>query len=169
MIKKLIILLIFPMIFSCEALRELNPGPLFPRDEKDSRSGASSTAFGKDKVVKDILNRPINNKIYFEGITILIPEGTRLNDKKNRYSNNIVDVKTKIGLSMYFMVGVLQETLCLVGQKCKVIKHRCLEREYCKVVGDKIYVLTREGGSDDEYEIMKRIAEVNGFVKGTYR
>lgn len=169
MIKKLLILLIFPMIFSCEALRELHPEPLFPRDDRDSRSGASSNAFGKDKVVKDILNRPINNKIYFEGITILIPEGTRLNDKKNRYSNNIVDVKTKIGLSMYFMEGVLQKTVCPVGQKCEVIKYRCFETEYCKVIGEKRYILTTDGGSDDEYEIMKKIAEVNGFVKGTYR
>ena len=140
MIKKLLILLIFPMLFSCEALRELHPEPLFPRDDRDSRSGASSNAFGKDKVVKDILNRPINNKIYFEGITILIPEGTRLNDKKNRYSNNIVDVKTKIGLSMYFMEGVLQKTVCPVGQKCEVIKYQCFEWNYCKVVGDKIYI-----------------------------
>ncbi len=169
MIKKLLILLIFPMLFSCEALRELNPGPLFPKDDRWSRSGVHSNAFGKEKVEKDVLNRPINNEIYFKDITILIPEGTKLNDKKNAFRYNIVDVKTKIGLSMYFMVGVLQEKLCLVGQKCKVIKHRCLEREYCKVVGDKIYVLTREGGSDDEYEIMKRIAEVNGFVKGTER
>ena len=171
MIKKLLILLIFPMIFSCEALRKLNPGPLFPINEKDSRSGASSTAFGKDKVVKDILNRPINNKVYFKDITILIPEGTKLNDKKNRYSNNIVDVKTKIGLSMYFRSGPLQETVCPVGQKCEVIKYRCSEFEYCKIVGDKIYVLTSGygGGSDDEDEIEERIAEINGFVKGTER
>ena len=169
MIKKLLILLIFPMIFSCEALRELNPGPLFPRDDRDSRSGASSNAFGKEKVVKDILNRPINNEIYFEGITILIPEGTRLNDKKNRFRTNIVDIKTKIGLPMYFMVGVLQETVCPVGQKCEVIKYQCFERNYCKVVGEKRYILTTDDGSDDEYEIMKRIAEVNGFVRGTYR
>ena len=25
------------------------------------------------------------------------------------------------------------------------------------------------GGSADEYKIMKKIAEVNGFVRGTYR
>lgn len=169
MIKKLLILLIFPMLFSCEALRELNPGPLFSRNDRESRSGASSNALGKDKVVKDVLNRPINNEIYFEGITILIPEGTKLNDKKNRYRTNIVDIKTKIGLPMYFMVGVLQETVCPVGQKCEVIKHQCFERNYCKVIGEKRYILTRDGGSADEYEIMKKIAEVNGFVKGTYR
>lgn len=169
MIKKLLILLIFSMLFSCEALRELNPGPLFPRNDRESRSGASSNALGKDKVVKDVLNRPINNEIYFEGITILIPEGTKLNDKKNRYRTNIVDIKTKIGLPMYFMVGVLQETVCPVGQKCEVIKHQCFERNYCKVIGEKRYILTRDGGSADEYEIMKKIAEVNGFVKGTYR
>ena len=169
MIKKLLILLIFPMLFSCEALRELNPGPLFPKDDRWSRSGVHSNAFGKEKVEKDVLNRPINNEIYFEGITILIPEGTRLNDKKNRYRTNVVDIKTKIGLPMYFMVGVLQETVCPVGQKCEVIKHQCFERNYCKVVGEKRYILTTDGGSDDEYEIMKKIAEINGFVRGTYR
>ena len=157
MIKKLLILLIFPMLFSCEALRELHPEPLFPRDDRDSRSGASSNAFGKDKVVKDILNRPINNEINFHGVTILIPEGTRLNDKKNRFQTNIVDIKTKIGLPIYFMKDSSTNSL-----------ERCLKIDFCKVINGKLYIMAIYGGESDDNDIFKKIAKVNGFVRGTY-
>ena len=145
------------MIFSCEALRELHPEPLFPRDDRDSRSGASSNAFGKEKVVKDVLNRPINNEINFHGVTILIPEGTRLNDKKNRFRTNIVDIKTKIGLPIYFYY--IDSTKSFA---------RCPERGFCKVINGKLYMMLRDSGEADDYEILKKIAEVNGFVRGTY-
>ena len=50
------------------------------------------------EVIEDILKRPINKKVQFEGITLIIPEGTRINSKLG----NIVDEKTGYGITIIF-------------------------------------------------------------------
>ena len=50
------------------------------------------------EVIEDILKRPINKKVQFEGITLIIPEGTRINSKLG----NIVDEKTGYGITIMF-------------------------------------------------------------------
>ncbi len=45
-------------------------------------------------IVKEVLKRPINKEIQFDGIKIMIPENTRLNLK----TEAIVDIKTGYGL-----------------------------------------------------------------------
>ena len=55
---------------------------------------------GVKEVIEDMLKRPINKKVQFEGITLIIPEGTRINSKLG----NIVDEKTGYGITM----GLLQ-------------------------------------------------------------
>ena len=51
-------------------------------------------------VIEDILKRPINKKVQFEGITLIIPEGTRINSKLG----NIVDEKTGYGIAILFEI-----------------------------------------------------------------
>ena len=53
---------------------------------------------GVKEVIEDILKRPINKKVKFEGITLIIPEGTRINSKLG----NIVDEKTGYGITIMF-------------------------------------------------------------------
>jgi hypothetical protein len=53
---------------------------------------------GVKEVIEDILKRPINKKVQFEGITLIIPEGTRINSKLG----NIVDEKTGYGITIMF-------------------------------------------------------------------
>ena len=53
---------------------------------------------GVKEVIEDILKRPINKKVQFEGITLIIPEGTRINSKLG----NIVDEKTGYGITIIF-------------------------------------------------------------------
>ncbi|PHH96345.1 hypothetical protein KST83_12310 [Fusobacterium nucleatum] len=53
---------------------------------------------GVKGVIEDILKRPINKKVQFEGITLIIPEGTRINPKLG----NIVDEKTGYGITIMF-------------------------------------------------------------------
>ena len=53
---------------------------------------------GVKEVIEDILKRPINKKVQFEGITLIKPEGTRINSKLG----NIVDEKTGYGITIMF-------------------------------------------------------------------
>ena len=58
---------------------------------------------GVKEVIEDILKRPINKKVQFEGITLIIPEGTRINSKLG----NIVDEKTGYGIAIRFTLNPL--------------------------------------------------------------
>ena len=49
-------------------------------------------------VLQNIMKRPVNKKVQFEGTTLLIPENTRLNPKHG----NIVDEKTGYGIAILF-------------------------------------------------------------------
>ena len=51
-----------------------------------------------ERVIQDVMKRPVNKKVEFEGTTLLIPENTRLNLKHG----NIVDEKTGYGIAIMF-------------------------------------------------------------------
>ena len=68
-------------------------------------------------VLQNIMKRPVNKKVQFEGTTLLIPENTRLNLKHG----NIVDEKTGYGIAIMFKV-----------------KEYCTEVFYRKKVKDKV-------------------------------
>ena len=57
-----------------------------------------------ERVIQDVMKRPVNKKVEFEGTTLLIPENTRLNLKHG----NIVDEKTGYGIAIMFK----KETYC---------------------------------------------------------
>ena len=51
-----------------------------------------------ERATQDIMKRPINKKVQFEGATFIIPENTRINPKHG----NIVDEKTGYGIFISF-------------------------------------------------------------------
>ena len=53
---------------------------------------------GVERATQDIMKRPINKKVQFEGATFIIPENTRINPKHG----NIVDEKTGYGIAILF-------------------------------------------------------------------
>ena len=55
---------------------------------------------GVKEAIQDVMKRPVNKKVQFEGTTLLIPENTRLNLKHG----NIVDEKTGYGIAIMFKV-----------------------------------------------------------------
>ena len=59
---------------------------------------------GVKEAIQDVMKRPVNKKVEFEGITFIIPENTRLNLKHG----NIVDEKTGYGIAIMFKT----ETYC---------------------------------------------------------
>ena len=56
---------------------------------------------GVEEAIKDISKRPINKKVQFEGITLIIPEGTKINSKHG----NLVDEKTGYGVFISFSIN----------------------------------------------------------------
>ena len=58
---------------------------------------------GVERATQDIMKRPINKKVQFEGATFIIPENTRINPKHG----NIVDEKTGYGIAIRFTLNSL--------------------------------------------------------------
>ena len=73
--------------------------------KKDGPSAAGNPKYeaGVELAKQDILKRPVNKKIEFEGLTLLIPENTKLNPKYG----NIVDEKTGYGIAIRFTLNPL--------------------------------------------------------------
>ena len=76
------------------------------REELRKKDGPSAIVVDKYRVgveeaIEDIMKRPVNKKIEFEGVTLLIPENTRINPKHG----NIVDEKTGYGIFISFSIN----------------------------------------------------------------
>ena len=99
---------------------------------------------GVERATQDIMKRPINKKVQFEGATFIIPENTRLNSKHG----NIVDEKTGYGIAIMFKV-----------------KEYCTEVFYRKKVKDNKYILLYYNNMDkDLNEIAQKIIKANGLT-----
>ena len=90
------------------------------------------------EVIEDILKRPINKKVQFEGITLIIPEGTRINSKLG----NIVDEKTGYGIFISFSIN-----------------SHCISKK----VNNKKYSFFFDKNDANVARIAKEIMRVNGF------
>ena len=160
MIKKMIILIVMGLIFSsCQEIaiikysiddaiqqakiREIT-NPYYGKD------GAWSYQTNKEvfNVVKEVLKRPINKEIQFDGIKIMIPENTRLNLK----TEAIVDIKTGYGLPVCIYI-----------------------RDYCDTYSDARSKKRLAGGyyyicyfseNKDTKALFEKISKVNGFTNG---
>ena len=75
------------------------------RKELSKKDGPSAIVVdeykeGVERATQDIIKRPINKKVQFEGATFIIPENTRINPKHG----NIVDEKTGYGIAVIFYI-----------------------------------------------------------------
>ena len=167
MLKKGILLIMLGLIFSsCQEIaiikysiddaiqqakiREIT-NPYYGKD------GAWSYQTNKEvlNIVKEVLKRPINKEIQFDGIKIMIPEDTRINPQKGA----IVDVKTGYGLPL----SINYKTTC---------PSAVLEEEYkgLKLLSGSVkdnkymYIYTYNVNNSDLDKLVNKIKEKNGFT-----
>ena len=94
---------------------------------------------GVERATQDIMKRPINKKVQFEGATFIIPENTRINPKHG----NIVDEKTGYGIAITF-----------------TLSSYCISK---KVNNIKYSLFYNSKHNANVAEIAKEIIKVNGF------
>jgi len=93
---------------------------------------------GVEEAIQDISKRPINKKVQFEGITLIIPEGTKINPKHG----NIVDEKTGYGIFISFSINL-----------------HCISKK----VNNREYGFFFDKNNTSISKIAKEIMRVNGF------
>ena len=113
MIKRMIILIIMGLtLSSCQLFTEAIKDNMYrvelarERKELSKKDGPGAIMvdeYKKDveRATQDIMKRPVNKKVQFEGATFIIPENTRLNPKHG----NIVDEKTGYGIAITFTLS----------------------------------------------------------------
>ena len=114
--------------------------------KKDGPGAISKDEYKEDveRVIQDIMKRPVNKKVEFEGTTLLIPENTRLNLKYG----NIVDEKTGYGITIMFN-----------------IKDYCTEVFYRKKVKDNKYILLFYNRRNKNLNVIgQKIIKANGLT-----
>lgn len=159
--KKIIVLIIITAVLlnSCSQAQPYWYNPFYEMrldGDRNSKTGVEHET--PVKILQDILSRPVNKSVLYKGITLLIPEGTKINDKKNRYEDNLVDEKTGHGLQIYFSYSDTRDSC---------------EGRYCKRKNGRIYyirnndITTGTLFSDYTEQIRMKIVKVNGFVKET--
>ena len=116
--KRIVMLIVLGLIFSsCDfihygkiAIKENTRRIEMEREREELRKKDGPSAIvvdeykeGVEEAIEDILKRPVNKKVQFEGATFIIPENTRLNPKHG----NIVDEKTGYGIAIRFTLNPL--------------------------------------------------------------
>ena len=154
MLKRIVMLIVLGLIFSsCDfihygkiAVYENKLRSEMERERKELSKkdgpGAIMTDEYKEGVeiaTQDIMKRPINKKVQFEGATFIIPENTRLNSKHG----NIVDEKTGYGIAITF-----------------TLSPHCMSK---KVNGKEYSLFYNSKHNANVAEIAKTIIKVNGF------
>ena len=117
MLKKGIILIMLGLIFSsCDfiyygkiAIQDNVRRIEMEREREELRKKDGPSAIvvdkyrvGVEEAIEDIMKRPVNKKVQFEGATFIIPENTRINPKHG----NIVDEKTGYGIAITFTLSL---------------------------------------------------------------
>ena len=114
--------------------------------KKDAYAAAGNPKYeaGVELAIRDIMKRPVNKKVQFEGATFIISENTRINPKHG----NIVDEKTGYGIAIMFKV-----------------KEYCTEVFYRKKVRDDKYILLYYNNMDKDLDVIaQKIIKANGFT-----
>jgi len=153
MIKRMIILIVMGLtLSSCDfihygkiAIKENTRRIEMEREKKSVMKKDGPAAIdvdeykeGVEEAIQDILKRPINKKVEFKGITLIIPEGTRINPKHG----NIVDEKTGYGIFISFSIN-----------------SHCISKK----VNNKKYSFFFDKNDANVARIAKEIIKVNGF------
>ena len=159
MLKRIVMLIVLGLIFSsCDLiyygkiavyenkLRSERARETKEATKKDGPGAISKDEYKEDveRVIQDIMKRPVNKRVDYEGTTLLIPENTRINLKHR----NIVDEKTGYGIAIMFN-----------------IKDYCTEVFYRKKVKDNKYILLFYNDKDKELDMIgQKIIKANGFT-----
>ena len=153
MLKRIVMLIVLGLIFSsCDfihygkiAIKENTRRIEMEREREELRKkdGPSAIVVDEDKdgveePIEDILKRPVNKKVQFEGATFIIPENTRLNPKHG----NIVDEKTGYGIAIRFTLNPL-----------------CISKE----INNTEYSFYYSKRNSNVTRIAKEIMRINGF------
>ena len=153
MLKRIVMLIVLGLIFSsCDfihygkiAIQDNIRRIEMEREEKSVMKKDGPAAIDVDKykegveeVIKDISKRPVNKKVQFEGITLIIPEGTKINPKHG----NIVDEKTGYGIFISFSINP-----------------HCISKK----VNNREYGFFFDKNDTSISKIAKEIMRVNGF------
>ena len=149
--KVMIVIGLIMLLSSCGELRYGIEKTVFEmeqdKEEKEATRKDGPGAVSRDKyrgeveeTVKDISKRPINKRVQFEGITLIIPANTYINQK----GGSIVDIKTGYGLPINFNSSGSCTT---------------------KKVENKIYGILYNEMIPGVEEIAQKIIRVNGFTK----
>jgi len=153
MLKRIVMLIVLGLIFSsCDfihygkiAIQDNVRRIEMEREDKELRKKDGPSAIvvdeykeGVEEAIKDVMKRPINKKVQFEGATFIIPENTRLNPKYG----NIVDEKTGYGIAIRFTLNPL-----------------CISKE----INNTEYSFYYSKRNANVTRIAKEIMRVNGF------
>ena len=159
MIKKMIILIVMGLtLSSCQLFTEAIKDNInrvgMERERKEARKKDGSMVYQGNRevfsVVKEVLKRPINKKVQFEGATFIIPEGTRINSK----IGTIVDIKTGYGLP----ISIYIKDYCDPLSDDKVTSKKRIKGGY--------YYINYLSQNKDTKALFEKISKVNGFTKG---
>ena len=159
MLKRVIMMIMLGLIFSsCDfiyygkiAIQDNIARIEREREEsrkKDGPSAAGNPKYeaGVELAKQDILKRPVNKKIEFEGVTLLIPENTRLNLKHG----NIVDEKTGYGIAL----AIKRDNGCTSGVF------------YTKKIRNDLYIFLYYNDMNKDLDVIaQKIIKTNGFTK----
>ena len=116
--------------------------------KKDGPSAAGNPKYeaGVELAKQDIMKRLVNKKIEFEGVTLLIPENTRLNPKHG----NIVDEKTGYGIAL----AIKRDSGCTSGVF------------YTKKIRNDLYIFLYYNDMNKDLDVIgQKIIKANGFTK----
>ncbi len=134
------------MLSSCyyfnQVVDDIKESNTMARGQKKDRGGAYKNDKYKEgvyKAIDDIVKRPVNKKIQFEGTELIIPENTVINPD----SWTLMDLKTGYGLPIGFST--------ISG---------CVK----KTVKGKVYSLWYNDYISGVKEIGKKIEKANGFT-----
>ena len=159
MIKRMIILIVMGLIFSlCQLFTEAIKDNIYRYETEETlkeykKKDGSMVYQGNREVfsvVKEVLKRPINKKVQFEGATFIIPEGTRINSK----IGTIVDIKTGYGLP----ISIYIKDYCDPLSDDKVTSKKRLAGGY--------YYINYLSQNKDTKALFEKISKANGFTKG---
>ena len=160
MLKKVIMVIMLGLIFSsCDLIyygkiavyenkyRAESERETREATKKDGPGAISKDEYKEDveRIIQDVMKRPINKRVEFEGTTLLIPENTRLNLKHG----NIVDEKTGYGIPILFKTddGCTPETF------------------YTKKVRSNLYIVLGYNYKDKGLDVIgQKIIKANGFT-----
>ena len=134
------------MLSSCyyfnQVVDDIRDSNAMERGRKKDGGGAYKNDKYKEgvyKAIDDIVKRPVNKKVQFEGIELIIPENTAINND----TWTLLDLKTGYGLPIGFST--------ISG---------CVK----KTVKGKVYSLWYNKVMSGVKEIGKKIEKVNGFT-----